>query len=623
MTAMHVPSAPPLPRAGEGAGAPSRFAIGESDFLLDGEPLRILSGALHYFRVHPQQWADRIRKARQLGLNTIETYVAWNAHAPRPEEFDLSRGLDLGRFLDLVAEAGMHAIVRPGPYICAEWTNGGLPAWLFRDPRVGIRRDEPLYLAAVTRYYEQLAPVLVPRQVDRGGPVILVQVENEYGAYGSDKAYLRKLVDLTRAIGITVPLTSVDQPLDDMIEDGSLPQLHKTASFGSRAGERLERLRRHQPTGPLMCAEFWNGWFDDWGGHHHTTSAQEAAFELDEVLARGASVNLYMFHGGTNYGFTSGANDKGTYQPITTSYDYDAPLDEAGRPTAKYWALREVLAKYTDVGVEVPAAASPAPVFEARLERAVPLWDVLDLLGGWQRHEDGAPTADAVGHYEGFTLYRTRLEPGGPGPGTDADPGAGAGVLEVGQVRDRAQVFLDRRPVGVLSRDHGDRALALPAGAGGTLELLVEDLGRVDYGPRIGEPKGLIGPVAAGGAVLGGWDVLALDLREIAPVAGALDAAARAAGPFAGPVFAAGRFDLPAGTGPQDLFLDTGGWGKGVVWVNGFCLGRYWSRGPQRTLYVPGPVVRAEGNEIVVLELHAAHARVSFAQGPALGHTEH
>ncbi|WP_211293437.1 beta-galactosidase, partial [Amycolatopsis pretoriensis] len=259
------------------------FAIGETDFLLDGQPFRILSGALHYFRVHPDLWADRIDKARRMGLNTIETYVPWNAHAPSPDTFDLTGGLDLGRFLELIAEAGMYAIVRPGPYICAEWDNGGLPAWLFRDPAVGVRRYEPRYLAAVREYLTRVYEVVVPHQVDRGGPVLLVQVENEYGAFGDDKQYLRALADHTRASGITVPLTTVDQP--DMLEAGSLDGLHRTASFGSGARERLAILRAHQPTGPLMCSEFWNGWFDHWGAHHHTTPAADAAAELDALLA--------------------------------------------------------------------------------------------------------------------------------------------------------------------------------------------------------------------------------------------------------------------------------------------------------------------------------------------------
>ena len=611
-----------------------RFAIGEDDFLLDGEPTRILSGALHYFRVHPDLWADRIVKAKEMGLNTIETYVAWNAHSRRPGEFVTTGGLDLGRFLDTVAEHGMHAIVRPGPYICAEWDNGGLPAWLFQRPGTGIRSSEPTYLAAVEEYYEHLAPILVPRQIDRGGPIILVQVENEYGAYGSDKAYLKALTELTKRIGITVPLITVDQPLDDMIENGSLPELHKTASFGSRVNERLDRLRRHQPTGPLMCSEFWNGWFDSWGGHHHVTDVAEIAKSLDELLARGASVNIYMFHGGTNFGFTNGANDKGTYAPIVTSYDYDAPLDEAGNPTAKYWAMRDVIAKYAPapgdarrdreirhgdtVGSEGRRTAPPSPRPQSvevttTFDSVVPLWQVVDRLGEWSKHEQ-PPTSDSLGHYKGFTLYRTEIER------------QGSAILQVGEVRDRAQVFIGQRAVGVLARDHRDRALTLPEDARGTLDVLVEDQGRVDYGVRIGEPKGLIAPATINGTPVNGWQVLPLNLDDIAPVSEELRArSGSGADIVAGPAFARATFDAPTAADGKvtDLFLDTIEWGKGVAWINGFCLGRYWSRGPQRTLYVPAPVLKPTGNELVILELHAtACAEVHLLAAQELGHTE-
>jgi beta-galactosidase len=586
-----------------------QFAIGDTDFLLDGSPFRILSGALHYFRVHPGMWADRIRKARLMGLNTIETYVAWNAHAPTPSEFRLDGGLDLGRFLDLVAAEGMHAIVRPGPYICAEWTNGGLPAWLLSDGSAGIRRNDPSYMAAVAGYLSSLAPVLVPRQADQGGPVILMQVENEYGAYGSDKDYLRALAKLLRGIGITVPLTTVDQPMGSMLADGGLPELHATGSFGSHVAERLAALRRHQPTGPLMCSEFWDGWFDSWGGRHHVTSAQESAAELDALLGAGASVNIYMFHGGTNFGLTSGANDKGTYAPITTSYDYDAPLDEAGHPTAKYWAFRDVIARYAPVPAGRPAAGTPAPAFSVPLSQAAPLWTVLPRLGTWHSCADPV-SADELGQVQGLTLYQAVIDVTGPA------------VLSVGEVRDRAQVFLDRRPVGVLARDHHDRALPLPSGARGTIELLVEDQGRVDYGPRIGEPKGLIGPVTVNGVPMRGWRVMPLPLDDLAPVTAALRAEpARETAPgIAGPAFARAVFDLAA---PADLFLSTAGLGKGIAWLNGFCLGRYWSRGPQRTLYAPEPVTRKDGNELILLELGATASRsVKFESGPDLGHTE-
>ncbi len=582
----------------------SRFSIGDEDFLLDDQPVRVLSGALHYFRLHPDQWADRIRSARELGLNTIETYVPWNAHAPRRGEFRTDGLLDLGRFLDEVAAQGMWAIVRPGPYICAEWTGGGLPGWLF-SAGAGVRRSEPTYLAAIEEYLGQVARIVVPRQVDRGGPVVLVQVENEYGAYGDDADYLRTLVGMLRDAGITTPLTTIDQPEPAMLENGSLPELHKTGSFGSRTTERLATLRRHQPTGPLMCAEFWDGWFDSWGLHHHTTRPEDSARELDDLLAAGASVNLYMLCGGTNFGLTNGANDKGTYVPIVTSYDYDAPLDEAGRPTAKYWAFREVIARYAPVPDVTPAEPRPAPELTVPFEAAVPLWDVLDLLGA--EHESGhLPTVDELGHYEGFAVYRT-LEP------------VAAGVLEVAEVRDRAQVFVDRAAVGVVSRDHGERRAVLPRG--GALELLVEDLGRVNYGPRIGEPKGLLGPALLDGAEVTGWAVRPLVLDDVSGVAERAHAGAPVAGaPLAGPSFAVARFDTPR---PDvDHFLDTSGWGKGVVWVNGFCLGRFWSRGPQRTLYVPAPLLRAEGNELLVLALDAAAPQARFVADADLGHTE-
>lgn len=581
----------------------SRFAIGETDFELDGRPHRILAGALHYFRVHPDLWADRIRKARLMGLNAIETYVAWNQHEPRRGEWRADGDLDLGRFLDLVAAEGMHAIVRPGPYICAEWDNGGLPAWLFRDPEVGVRRSEPHYVAAVSDYLRRVYEIVAPRQVDAGGPVILVQIENEYGAYGSDKAYLAELVRVTRNAGISVPLTTIDQPTPQMLADGSLPGLHLTGSFGSRVPERLETLREFQPTGPLMCMEFWCGWFDDWGSYHHTTDAAASAAELDALLAAGGSVNVYMFHGGTNFGLTNGANDKGRYAPIITSYDYDAPLDEAGHPTEKYWAFRDVIAKYADVPDEVPEPRPEAPEVVAPLRVGPALLEVAARLGDESRHER-IPTFDELGHDRGVVLFATRLTRGG------------VGVLTVGEeVRDRAWVLLDGVPVGVMSRDAHERAVVLPA-ARGELVIVVEDQGRVDYGPRLGEHKGLIGGVALDGVELAGWSVRPVDLDRVPELA----AHGRPDGFAAGPTLAFGEFELDR---PADLFLDTLHWGKGLVWVNGFLLGRYWRRGPQRTLIVPSPVTRVGRNEVALLEFEAiAEPVLRTLAGPELGHTE-
>lgn len=586
----------------------SRFAIGDHDFLLDGQPHRILSGALHYFRIHPGDWADRIAKARQMGLNTIETYVAWNAHEPRRGEWDETGANDLGRFLDLVAEAGMHAIVRPGPYICAEWHGGGLPAWLTSLPGIGLRRSEPQYLAEVDVYLRRVYEIVAPRQIDRGGNVVLVQIENEYGAYGADKEYLAELVRITKDAGITVPLTTVDQPQPQMLSDGSLPGLHLTGSFGSRAAERLATLREHQPTGPLMCSEFWCGWFDWWGNTHHTTSAVDAAAELDALLATGASVNIYMVHGGTNFGLTNGANHKGRYLPLATSYDYDAPLDEAGDPTAKYFAFRDVIARHAPVPDETPAPGADRP------EASAPL----SSLGDWRlavesaaTESDAPPTFEDLAHVGALVEYTAGL----PAEAFGDEPTA---LLTVDAVRDLAWVEVDGVRVGRLSRTRHERSLTVPRGR--TISILVEDLGRVNYGPRIGEAKGLIGRPRVGGVPLSGWTATPLDVAAVGAALTEAEPSEAPASPAAGPVALRGEFTLEA---PSDLFLSTDGWAKGYAFVNGFFLGRYWSNGPQRTLYVPAPATRPGANTVVLLELEgAAETHARFVARPVLGPTE-
>lgn len=333
-----------------------RLEIAADGFRLDDRPFRIVSGALHYFRVHPEQWADRLRKARLLGLNTVETYVPWNLHAPRRGEFRLDGGLDLPRFLRLAAAEGLHVLLRPGPYICAEWEGGGLPSWLLAGQDITLRSRDPRFLRAVDEYLAALLPPLLPFLGTCGGPVVAVQLENEYGAHGQDDGYLADLAGLLREHGVTVPLFTCDQPGD--LKRGGLEGVLRTANFGSRVEAGLADLRALQPDGPLMCSEFWIGWFDRWGGAHTGRGAADAAADLDRLLAAGASVNVYMFHGGTNFGFTNGANDKGTYRPTVTSYDYDALLDEAGDPTPKYAAFREVIARYEPVpDAPVPARA--------------------------------------------------------------------------------------------------------------------------------------------------------------------------------------------------------------------------------------------------------------------------
>ena len=586
----------------------TRFEIVGDEFLLDGEPYRILSGALHYFRVHPDEWADRIHKAKLMGLNTIETYVAWNAHEPNEGDWGMDGSLDFVRFLRLVADEGMYAIVRPGPYICAEWHNGGLPAWLVSKPGIGLRRSEPQYIAAVTTYLQRVLEQIRPLQIDSGGSVILVQIENEYGAYGNDAHYLETLVSLTRAAGITVPLTTVDQPEPDMLAGGSLPSLLRTASFGSRARERLATLREHQPTGPLMCSEFWCGWFDYWGGAHHTTDPVSAAGELEDMLALGASVNFYMFHGGTNVGFTNGANDQGRYEPLVTSYDYDAPVNEAGELTEKFWAFREVIARYASVPDLSPREPERGPALSVPLEHTVrfdSVRDLLDVTTSW----DTTPTFDDLEYSGAFALYSTDLR--------DVPEAA---TLRFSEVRDRAQVYAGSRLLGVIARDDTERALILPAGSY-RVDILVEDQGRVNYGPKLGEPKGLVGPVFVNDEVVRQWSVNTLPLAGANWVRSLFTGSLVSSSPAkVGPFFARAVFDLRE---PSRLFLDTQGWGKGVAWVNGVNVGRYWHQGPQRTLHIPPGVTRSGANELIIFELERVDVtHVHFVPSLQLGDTE-
>lgn len=585
------------------------FEIGRETFLLDGKPLRLLSGAMHYFRVLPEQWDNRLAKLKALGLNCVETYVAWNLHEPRSGQFDFSGRCDLVAFLERVQAHGLYAIVRPGPYICAEWEFGGLPAWLLKDPEMQLRCSYGPYLAAVDSFFDALIPQLVPLQLSQGGPLLMVQIENEYGSYGSDKGYLRHLEAGLKARGLTCPLFTSDGPTNRMLETGTLESYLKTVNFGSRAPQAFAKLAEHQDAGPPVCMEFWNGWFDHWGEPHHTRSADDAAQSLDEILAAapGASVNFYMLHGGTNFGFMNGANTDpktGYYQPTVTSYDYDAAIGEAGELTPKYHAFREVLGRYTVLPqFELPPEMPRLELPPLSLDQTAPLFGALDRLSRPTEHISPLPM-EALDQAYGFVLYRTRVE----------SRLSGKVTLTVAHVHDRAQVFVDGYEVGVLERnDEQGLVLDLP-GEPFTLELLVENLGRVNYGPQLHDRKGLLGSVRLDYTHLTGWTMFPLPLDDLSGLefGTVTDMSASS-----GPTFYRTRLSLEE---PADTFVDMSGWCKGVVWVNGFNLGRYWDRGPQRTLYLPAPLLHQGDNELVVLELHGAGDRqISFRESPNLG----
>ncbi|MFE7756011.1 beta-galactosidase family protein [Streptomyces sp. NPDC057429] len=575
------------------------FTVGDDHFRLDGKPVRLLSGALHYFRVHEEQWEHRLSMLCAMGLNCVETYVPWNLHEPRQGHLrDVGA---LGRFLDAAHRAGLMAIVRPGPYICAEWENGGLPSWVTGRFGRRVRTRDPGYTAAVEGWFGELLPQVVRRQITCGGPVIMVQAENEYGSYGSDRVHLEELAGLLRRCGVTVPLFTSDGPEDHMLTGGSVPGLAATANFGSGAREAFAVLRRHRPRGPLMCMEFWCGWFEHWGAEPVVRDPAGTAAALREILRCGASVNIYMAHGGTNFAGWAGANRRGPMQDgalvaTVTSYDYDAPVDEYGRPTEKFWQLRKVLAEYAEGPLP---GLPPEPVGLVRparvtLTQAAPLEGVLEALGDPEGPECGVPpTFEDLGVDRGLVRYRVDV----PGP-RQPYPLRAAGL------RDRAVVYVDGVRAGVLTEE--DHTLDEPVAGPARVELWVESLGRVNYGPRLGEPKGITGGVLHERQFLHGVRARALRLDAfeepgaMARVRFGGAAEAGRTGLFRGFFEVSGA----AGTGHADLGLP--GWTRGFVWVNGFCLGRYWSAGPQRTLYVPGPVLREGSNEVWVLELEEA-----------------
>lgn len=588
----------------------TRFVVGERDFERDGRPVRLLSGALHYFRVHEEQWAHRLAMLRAMGLNCVETYVPWNLHEPREGTFHDADAP--GRFLDAAARAGLMALVRPGPYICAEWDNGGLPHWLTGRLGRRVRTADEEYLRAVEAWFARLLPQIVARQCTAGGPVVMVQVENEYGSYGSDLRYPARLAQLLRAHGVSVPLFTSDGPEDHMLTAGSVPGLLATVNFGSGAREAFAALRRHRPRGPLMCMEFWCGWFAHWGERPATREARDAADALREILDCGASVNLYMAHGGTSFGGRAGANragtlHDGTLQPTVTSYDYDAPIDERGRPTEKFPLFRALLARHADAPPPEPPAPPPplaAPVTAACTGWA-PLADVMDALGGPEVTAAHPPSFEELDVDRGLVRYRLRV----PGPRAPYP-------LRLSGVRDRAVVYVDGRRVAVVDTEE---AVAGQVTGPAMVEVWVESLGRVNYGPRLGETKGLTGGVRHERQFLHGVRArgLRLDALEDTTAVAALPYRRPAeAGSVAAGSGAAGlhRYTLTV-PGPGDCALELPGRTRGFAWLNGFCLGRYWSAGPQHTLFVPGPVLRAGRNELLVLELSDAPPLVGAGAG--------
>jgi len=580
------------------------FGVAGGQFVLDGKPFRVISGEMHYPRIPRAYWRDRFRMARAMGLNTITTYVFWNEHEAQPGVYDFSGNKDVVEFVREAQQEGLYVILRPGPYVCAEWEFGGYPAWLLKDHYTVVRSSDPRFMKPAARWIARMGQELAPLQIGSGGPIILTQVENEYGTFGKDHAYMEQIRKLMVDAGFTKSqLYTADGP--EQVPDGSLPELPVGINFGGEkdgeAQKAFETLKKVRPDGPFINSEYWAGWFDHWGSKHAHTSVENQAANLDWMLRQGYSVSIYMFHGGTSFGWMNGANSdgKGSYEPDVTSYDYDSALDESGRPTKKYFVFRDVIAKATGVTPPpVPKVAEAIGAPEVKMVEAASLWENLPKA---IRSEQVMSMEDLDQAY-GYILYRTHLA------------GGATGELVLDQLHSYAQVYLNGKMVGVIDRRLKQDRLTLDgAGANAQLDILVENTGRVNFGNAIGrERAGITKQVMLAGKVVTGWEIYPLPMTGV-------DAMKYSTKACVGACFYRGSFDLSA---VEDTFLDTSEFTKGQLWLNGHALGRIWSVGPQKTLYAPAPMLLKGRNGVVVFDAQGKMgAAIRGLDKPVLGGT--
>lgn len=575
-----------------------KFEICGDQFCKDGKPIKLISGAVHYFRNLPETWPDIFEKLRAMGCNCVETYCAWNMHEPKPGTFDFTGRLDIVRFIKEAEKAGLMVIVRPGPYICAEWEFGGLPWWIQREDGLEIRCRNEVYIRYFDRYLDELLGRVRPLLCTNGGPVILLQCENEYGYYGDDREYLSYLRDGYRRRGIDVPLFTSDGGSEDSLLDGTVEGCLPTLNFGSRVEENFKVHDQLFPNCPKVCMEMWDGWFDAWGDEkHHTTDPQVYAGVVRDMLKKG-SLNIYMFIGGTNFGFTSGANHGEKFTPDVTSYDYDALLTECGDVTEKYKAVREVIREATGKELPpIPKDREKKAYGKVALTRSAGLLSNLDALSS-PIHSDVPRAMEEYGIGYGYIAYRTVLNR----DYRDAK-------LSFESLGDRAQVLVNGKLQGIAYLNDS-LEVTVNAKKGDVLTILVENMGRANFGPKMMRKKGLPGRVLLGGKIHFSWDVYPLPMTDLSGLSFDGDEAEA-------PAFYEGTFTVEE---PADTFLRTDSFKKGFVVLNGFNLGRYWEVGPQKTLYVPGSLLKKGENTLLLFESDGrkGEAEVEFVDRPEL-----
>ena len=566
------------------------FTVANGQFQLNGHPYQILSGEMHYPRVPRAYWRERFRKARAMGLNTITTYVFWNLHEPRPGIYDFSGQNDVAEYIREAQQEGLNVILRPGPYVCAEWDLGGYPSWLLKDRSLILRSTDPKYIVAMNAWFTRLARELSPLLIQNGGPVIAIQVENEYGSFGNDHAYMEAVKSALLKSGLAASdtlLYTADGPAQ--IPNGSLPGLPAVINFGSGdAKSSFASLKKLRPDGPFMSGEYWAGWFDHWGEHHHTTDVASNAAEYEWMIRQGYSVSMYMFHGGTSFGWMNGANSNGkNYEPDTTSYDYDAPLNESGQPTPKFAAFRDAITRVTGKTPPAMPPSIPASTYPIHPHpSAASLW--LNLPKPVE--SDKLLTMEDLNQSYGYILYRTQLA---AGPG---------GELIIDGLHDFAQIYIDRKLIGTVDRRLDQSHLTLPAvDVPATLDILVENSGRVNFTKVIRtERKGITGSVSIAGSQPQRWQIYSLPMSDLTALHFTSD-------PCEGPCFFRFTMDVPstaANTSLHDTFLSTHAVSKGIAFLNAQPLGRFWSVGPQFTLYTPRPWLHDGANDIILFDLN-------------------
>jgi len=594
----------------QAAQKPGTFSVGDKTFLLNGQPFIVKAAEVHYPRIPRPYWEHRIKMCKALGMNAVCIYIFWNIHEQREGEFDFTGNNDVAEFCRLAQKNGMYVIVRPGPYVCAEWEMGGLPWWLLKKKDIRLRERDPYFMERVKIFEEKVGEQLKPLTIQNGGPIIMIQVENEYGSYGEDKPYVSEIRDCLRGIyGKEIELFQCDWSSN--FEKNGLDDLTWTMNFGTGANidQQFRRLGELRPNAPKMCSEFWSGWFDKWGARHETRPAKDMVEGMDEMLSKGISFSLYMTHGGTSFGHWAGANSPG-FAPDVTSYDYDAPINEYGQATPKFWELRKMMQKYSDKKLpNVPKAPMPiitVPKFE--LKEFCHLWTCITT----EIESRELKTFEELDMGWGCAFYRTQL------------PEIPARSVLTLEAHDYAQIWVGNKFIGKIDRVKNEKSITLPpVKKGEQLTVLVEAMGRINFGRAIKDFKGLPGNAVIEAEIDGNEVAWNLKNWRIQPIPDSYDAFARqvtvtdikdvivpANGKNA-PGYYRGYFNLSK---VGDTFLNFETWGKGQVWVNGHAMGRIWSIGPQQTLYVPGCWLKKGKNEVIVLDIVGPKQPVVWGQ---------